>query len=128
MAAAPARRDFPTRYFQVPSTCEDYVMAESSSKLDPEAEAFYAKLRPEDYPKALIEGYPRIANHVVSLGNNKVALTAYFNSLLSDDRGGRQGFPFPVLINIQNLFDIMVGIPDGFADTERLFVSSVKKN
>ncbi len=102
-------------------------MAESTSKLDPEAEVFYGKLPPADYPKALIEGYPRIANQIVALGTNKTNLAKYFDSLLSDDRGGRQGFPFPVLVNIQNLFDILVGIPDGFADTDRFLGNVLKK-
>lgn len=103
-------------------------MTESTSKLDAAAEAFYSKLPPADYPKALIESYPRIANHIVSLGTNKVALSAYFESLLADERGGRNGFPFSVLVNIQNLFDIMLGIPDGFADPDRMFTGGPGKN
>ena len=102
-------------------------MAESTAKLDAAAEIFYRKLPETDYPKALIEGYPRIANHIVSLGNNKAALGPYFESLLSDFRVGRQGFPFPVLSNIQNLYDIMVGIPYGFVDTHRMLVSMSEK-
>lgn len=102
-------------------------MVDSTLKLDAVAEAFYSKLQPADYPKALIETFPRIANHIVSLGNNKTTLTAYFNSLLSSDRSGRQGFPFPVLVNIQNLFDTLVGIPDGFVDTDLIYTGINRK-
>ena len=102
-------------------------MAEPTAKLDEAAEAFYRNLPEADYPKALIEDYPRIANRIVSMGNNKATLAPYFESLLSDYRVGRQGFPFPVLSNIQNLYDIMVGIPYGFVDTHRLLVSLSEK-
>jgi hypothetical protein len=101
-------------------------MAESITTLDAAAEAFYRELPPADYPTALIERFPRIANQIVSLRGNKTRLHAYFNSLLNDDRGGRQGFPFPVLANIQNLFDILIGIPDGFVDTDLIYSGANK--
>ena len=109
------------------SDCENDIMAESTATLDPAAEAFYRNLPEADYPKALIDEYPRIANRIVSMGNNKAVLAPYFESLLSDFRGTRQGFPFPVLSNIQNLYDIMVGIPYGFVDTHRLLASISEK-
>ena len=102
-------------------------MADAPLGLSDAVLAFYRKLPQADYPKALIDGYPRIATQIVTLNTNKTALAAYFQSLLSDDRGGRQGFPFPVLVNIQNLFDVMIGIPDGFADTDRLFLPTGKR-
>jgi hypothetical protein len=103
-------------------------MAESTATLNAAAEAFYRSLPEEDYPRALIEGYPRIANHIVAMKDDKTALGEHFESLLSDFRGGRQGFPFPVLSEIQNLYDIMVGIPYGFVDTHRLLaILSEKK-
>lgn len=97
-------------------------MADAPKPIDPAAEAFYRKLPEGDYPKALIEGYPRIADKIFSLRTSKEALRVYFDSLLTDDRGGRQGFPFPVIVNIQGLYDTMVGISDGFVRTNRLVV------
>jgi hypothetical protein len=102
-------------------------MADAPKGIDPAAEAFYRKLPEADYPKALIEGYPRIADKIFSLRANKEALRVYFDSLLTDDRGGRQGFPFPVIVNVQGLYDSMVGISDGFIKTNRLVVNRGKR-
>lgn len=102
-------------------------MADAASKLTPEAEAHYKTLAAEDYPAALIEAYPRIANQIVALRNNEQELSRYFESLLQDERGNRQGFAFRILVEIQNLFDIMVGIPGGFTNTNWLLQEQVKK-
>lgn len=91
--------------------------------LNPQAETFFRALPPEAYPRATIESYPRIANRIVELHDNKEALTQYFESLISDDRGGRQGFSFAVLSEIQSLFDRLVGIPGGFMDTGKWLAS-----
>ena len=101
-------------------------MTDMKNKIDDVVEAFYRQLPEADYPKALIEGYPRIASRIYSLRGNKPALQEYFDSLLTDERGGRAGFPFPIIVSIQNLFDIMVGIPDGFVDTDRIFTGFKK--
>jgi hypothetical protein len=94
----------------------------AKSKLDPVAQTFYGKLLPTDYPYALIDAHPRIANRIVSLLlDDKAALGPYFEELLTVKRVGRRGFPFPVLANIQNLYDLLVGIPDGFVDTDLLY-------
>ena len=68
-------------------------------------------------PNDCIQG---IANKIFALCDNKAMLGQYFNSLLNDERGGRQGFPFGVIVNIQNLYDAMIGIPDGFIKTQRM--------
>ena len=102
-------------------------MADTASLLTPEAAAFYKQLPPADYPSQLIETYPRIANQIVALRSNEPALAKYFESLLADERGGRQGFPFPILVEIQNLFDSMIGIPGGFTDTNSILASQLKK-
>lgn len=94
-------------------------MADEILKIDDATEAFYRAMPEESYPAALIDGYPRIAMQIHSLRGNKTALAEYFDSLLNDERGGRQGFPFRVLVNIQGLYDVMVGIPDGFFRTGR---------
>jgi len=83
----------------------------------PEAEAFYRTLPPSDYPAKLIAAFPRIANQISIYRGNKVMLGRYLETLLVDQRGGRRGFDFGVLVDIQNLFDRLVGIPDGLANT-----------
>lgn len=83
-------------------------------KLTDEADDFFRTLPGVDYPQALVDGYPRIANKIVELRYHKDMLRKYFDGLLTDERGGRQGFPFAVLVNVQSLYDAMVGISDGF--------------
>jgi hypothetical protein len=102
-------------------------MADAAANLNPEAEAYYQTLAPGNYPKLLIEAYPRIANQIVALHDDRDALSRYFVSLLADERGNRQGFAFPILVEIQNLFDTMVGIPGGFTNTNALLHELLKK-
>lgn len=82
--------------------------------IDDRALAFFRTLKKSHYPKTLIEQFPRIANHVYDLRNDKASLGKYFESLLTDERRGRRGFPFPVLAEIQSLYDDLVGIPGSF--------------
>jgi hypothetical protein len=89
-------------------------MAEDNTPLDAEAEQYLRNLPGLTYPQALVERFPRIANKIVSLKNDKRQLRAYIESLTSDTRGGRQGFPFNVLMNIQDLREAMLGDVTGF--------------
>ena len=82
--------------------------------LDPATERYLRAVPGLTYPQALVEKFPRIANKIVSLKNDKRQLRAYFESLTNDTRGGRQGFPFSVLMNIQDLREAMVGDNTGF--------------
>ena len=52
---------------------------------------------------ALADDYPRLLNRIASLWNSPVELRAYFDGLLHDDRGNREGFPFKVLTQINAL-------------------------
>ena len=98
-----------------------------ATTLTPETEAFYRTLRSADYPRRLIEKFPRIANQIAALNSNKPLLTKYFESLLVDERGGRRGFDFAILVEIQNLFDTLVGIPSGLSNTNTLLQSQRKR-
>ena len=102
-------------------------MNDTVPHLKPEAESFYKTLPPDDYPRTLIATYPRIANQIVALMGDKASLAKYFEGLLADQRGSRQGFDFSILVEIQNLFDHMVGIPGGFSNTNSLLHSLLKK-
>ena len=81
--------------------------------LSGEADDFFRTLPGDAYPQALVDQYPRIANTIVELRYDRAKLENYFQSLLNDSRGGRQGFPFGVLINLQNLRDVMLGTESG---------------
>ena len=54
-------------------------------------------------PHELIARYPRIANLLALQWNDASARAAYFDELLVDNRGGRQGFPPPVLTELLRL-------------------------
>jgi len=92
-------------------------MVNPTPALDAAAEAFYRTLAPADYPAALIEDFPHLANYIHRQRGNRTALREYFEGLITVSSGGRQGISLVVLSNIQTLFDIMVGIPDGVTRT-----------
>ncbi|MEK6592069.1 MAG: hypothetical protein AABZ67_03190 [Pseudomonadota bacterium] len=79
------------------------------TKLSAEAADFLRTLEGSDYPKALVESYPRIVNAVVELRDDRVELKKYLDTLLNDVRGGRKGFSLSILMNIQDLRDRLVG-------------------
>lgn len=89
-------------------------MDEVNQQLEPATEAYLRSLPGLKYPQALVERFARIANMIVSLKNDKRRLREYFESLTSDTRGGRQGFPFNVLMDIHNLREAMLGDNVGF--------------
>lgn len=89
-------------------------MVEISQQLEPAAEAYLRSLPGLKYPQALVERFARIANKIVGMKNDKRGLREYFESLTNDTRGGRQGFPFSVLMDIHNLREAMLGDNTGF--------------
>ena len=89
-------------------------MVEETIKLEVATDNYLRALPGLKYPQALVDRFPRIANKIVSLKSNKPQLRAYFESLLNDTRGGRQGFPFGVLMDIQDLREAMLGEATGF--------------
>ncbi|SMC28517.1 Ankyrin repeat-containing protein [Andreprevotia lacus DSM 23236] len=56
----------------------------------------------EQYPAELVANYPRIANTIVDLWGSR-NLDKYFEDLLIDDRGDRQGFPPSVVHELMGL-------------------------
>ena len=89
-------------------------MAEDEVQLDSAADRYLRALPGLKYPQALVDRFPRIANKIVSLKDDKRQLRAYFESLTNDTRGGSQGFPFNILMNIQDLREVMLGDVTGF--------------
>lgn len=80
-----------------------------TTPLSTQSVEFLSTLEGSDYPKALVERFPRIINAMMDLRSDPVGLKAYMTSLLRDLRGGRQGFPLDVLMNIQDMHDRLVG-------------------
>lgn len=83
-------------------------MAESIP-LSAQAAEFLGTLQGSDYPKELAERYPRIINAIVGMRHDPRDLREYFETLLNDKRGNRQGFPLGVLLDIQNLKEQLLG-------------------
>jgi hypothetical protein len=89
-------------------------MAENALLLEAATDAYLRSLSGLKYPQALVEKFPRIANAIVALKNDKRRLREYFESLTNDTRGGRQGFPFDILMDIHNIREAMLGDNTGF--------------
>lgn len=75
----------------------------SDLHLNSQAEALLGSLPPGVAPAALAERFPRILNKIASAWATPSALIEYLDGLLRDDRGGRQGFPFEVAVDIMHL-------------------------
>ena len=54
-------------------------------------------------PKHLPQIFPRVMNEIERLWCNPAQLDRYFDELLFDTRGGRQGFPMPVAVELSAL-------------------------
>ncbi len=86
--------------------------------LDSATDTYFRSLAGLKYPQALVDQFPRIANKLAELKDDKPKLVDYFNSLTSNQRDKRNGFPFSVLMNIQDLREVMVGDANGFVLTD----------
>lgn len=65
--------------------------------------ALMRSLPAEAYPRHTIERFPRIINQIALYWDRPDECRRYFDELLNDERGGRQGFPFEVVVEITNL-------------------------
>lgn len=68
-------------------------------------------------PLYLTKSYPKIANKLAVLWPNAEITQQYFNDLLMDKRGGRQGFPREVFDDLMRLlqhFNKLHGFKDTF--------------
>lgn len=59
-------------------------------------------------PLVLCRRYPRIGNQLAALSANPVALHAFLVELLIDKRGGRQGFPEGIALELSRLHEYVV--------------------
>jgi hypothetical protein len=56
-------------------------------------------------PTRLAASYPRVVNRLCQFWRRPTEMDRYFEDLLTDRRGGRQGFPFNVANEIASLSD-----------------------
>ena len=79
--------------------------AEPASTLVPSTWKWVEGLPPNVRPSALLRQYPRIANLIAVAWGDKESFDTYTESLLTDKRGNRRGFPPEVLKELMALRD-----------------------
>jgi len=72
------------------------------------ADDFFRTLPGINYPQALANHYPRIANVIAECRYDPIKMKDYLESLLHDRRPNRQGFPADVYQDIQNLWNVLI--------------------
>jgi hypothetical protein len=71
--------------------------------LNAAAQAWYASLPHTVQPVQLSNRYPAICNRMAERWQDSKLIIPYFDELLMDNRGGRQGFPISIAIEIASL-------------------------
>lgn len=77
--------------------------SQSDLRLSEAAVGWCAALPPAERPQALCERYPRIANRLALVWPDAELTDRYFDGLIIDRRGGRQGFPPDVMADLIRL-------------------------
>ncbi|MEY4644912.1 MAG: hypothetical protein ACO3AC_10755 [Hylemonella sp.] len=84
-------------------------MDEKIETLSEAAEQYLRSQAQIKYPQVLASKFPRVVNRIVQLKDDRNKLNDYFHSLITDLRGNRKGFPFEVLMEIEDLRASMLG-------------------
>jgi hypothetical protein len=77
----------------------------SDDALTGTARLWLRRLPPARKPLRLCERFPRVANRIAWCWPDALLCTQVFDDLLVDRRGGRQGFPRPVVVELRRLRD-----------------------
>lgn len=85
------------RLRRLPRACDD--------ALNGTARAWLRRLPGGRRPLRLCERFPRVANRIAWCWADAGLVDAVFDDLLVDRRGGRQGFPAPVVQELRRLRD-----------------------
>jgi len=75
----------------------------AADSLTLEAMELMRTLTPEIYPNATIARFPRIINQLALCWKHPDECRKFFDDLLNDERGDRQGFPFEIVVELTNL-------------------------
>jgi hypothetical protein len=81
------------------------ALSESERRLTRAATQWFLALPRELRPAELMRRYPRIANRLCDQWNDASASLQLLEELVLDRRGGRVGFPRPVVLELQALQD-----------------------
>ena len=101
----------PTAQPTTPQPAEDFARLRRVNPADfllPASRKWLQSLPEEVRPVALATSYARIVNNFAHQWNDPLACGAYFDTLLVDRRGGRKGFPRPILADLQTLHEYFV--------------------
>src|SRR5437667_4949305 len=74
-------------------------------ELNAAGQALLASIEESARPKELAAVFPRIVNRMAKLWKTPREMDRYFESLLADTRGNRQGFPLKILMELGTLSD-----------------------
>ncbi|TSE36160.1 hypothetical protein [Tepidimonas charontis] len=74
----------------------------------PDTDAWLRAVPGLNYPQALTTQFPRLANALAAVRHDPQALRERFDDLLHDQRGGRRGFPFDVMMELLALRDALI--------------------
>jgi hypothetical protein len=77
--------------------------AESDMQLTADGTALLASLDDQIRPKELASRYPRIVNKIARNWRLPSEMDRYFQELLMDTRGNRQGFPLKIVMELSTL-------------------------
>lgn len=80
-------------------------MAPEDLRLSEQAEGWLKSLPEAVRPTKLAASYPRVANRLCQCWRRPIEADRYFDDLLTDKRGGRQGFPIGVALELASLND-----------------------
>ena len=74
-------------------------------ELNAAGQALLASIEETVRPKQLAAAFPRIVNRMASLWKSPRQMDRYFEDLLTDTRGSRQGFALGILMELSTLKD-----------------------
>jgi hypothetical protein len=92
----PAQVDFSKRRHQ---------LEKDDLELSAASQALLASIEESARPKELAALFPRIVNRMAKLWKTPREMDRYFEELLTDSRGKRQGFPLNILMELSTLKD-----------------------
>ena len=74
-------------------------------ELNAAAQVLLASIEESTRPRQLAAAFPRIVNRMAGLWRSPRQMDRYFEDLLTDTRGNRQGFPLGILMELTALKD-----------------------
>ena len=80
-----------------------HAQSKDDLQLNAAGQALLASIGEASRPMKLAAAFPRIVNKMASLWRSPRQMDLYFEDLLTDTRGGRQGFPLGILMELSTL-------------------------